>query len=112
MQVEAEVRTEDIVSEQPHLLCLSDGNVQAPDCQRVLGPAVDIAFAATDGIGRNGHPFKDAVWVALEHTAVHESAGVALVSVADQVLQVSWRLPAELPLHAGGETPATAPAQA
>ncbi len=50
--------------------------------------------------------------VALEQRVVHEGPGVALVGVADHVLQIARCLPARLPLAARGEAGATTPAQA
>ncbi len=49
--------------------------------------------------------------VALHQAAVHERAGVALVAVADDVLDVALGLAGGLPLVAGGEAPAAPAAQ-
>ena len=50
--------------------------------------------------------------IALEHGAIHERAGVALVGVADHVLDVGLVGGAERPLTAGGESAAATTAQA
>ena len=50
--------------------------------------------------------------IALQHGAVHERAGVALIGVAADILHIALALPGKEPLLPGGEAAAAAPAQA
>ena len=56
--------------------------------ERVLGPHVDVSVLGTHRVRGEGHPLEHALRVALEHAAVHERSGVALVGIADHVLAV------------------------
>ena len=87
-------------------------DLQAFDRQRVLRAAVDVALVGVDGEGRDGHALQHAEGVALEHAAIHERAGVALVGVADDVLLVTGGLGHGGPLETGRETGAAATAKA
>ena len=112
VQVEAEVGVEDVLAEQAVGAAVGDRRLEALERQRVLGAAVDVALVGADRVGADQHALDDRVRVALEHRAVHERAGVALVGVAEDVLLVAVGLGAELPLEAGGEAGAAAAAQA
>jgi hypothetical protein len=81
------------------------------DGQRILGPDVDVGLGRADGVGGDGHALEQPVRIALDDRPVHERAGIALVGVADQVLLVARCCQRELPLPAGGEAAAAAPAQ-
>ena len=112
LEVELEVGAHDVLAQETVLAGLLDGILQTLDGQRVLGPQVDVALLRADGIGADGHALDEAVRVALQDRAVHEGAGVALVGVADDVLDVALGLAGELPLETGGEAGAAAAAQA
>ncbi len=72
---------------------------------------VDEALVGADGVGADDQAFQDAVGVALEQAPVHVGAGVALVGVDDDVLDVARRVPGGLPLDPGREAAAAATAQ-
>ena len=106
-QVDAKVerRVEDLAAQQPQLPGLPDGGFEPLDGQRVFAADVNVALVGADGIGGDGHALEHAVRVALEHAAVHERAGVALVGVADDELAgpvASWR---PLPISARWDSP-------
>ncbi len=78
----------------------------------VLGAHIDIPFVSADSPAGNDHAFDDAVGIALHDAAVHESAGVALIAVADNVFFAFGLLAGHVPFHAGGEAAAAAAPQA
>ena len=112
LDVEAEVRAQDVLAEQAELARLRQRDLEAADRQRVLGAAVDVAPLRADGVAGDDHAFDERMRIAFERRAVHERAGVALVGVADDVLRPALRLAGQLPLGAGGETAAAAAPQA
>ena len=112
MDVAAEVRAEDVVSEESGLFSLGDGRLQALDRERVFSAAVDVAFVGAYRVGSDEHAFEYRVRVALKQRAVHECARVAFVGVADDVFLRARRFLAEAPLHAGRESAAAASAEA
>ena len=91
---------------------LRQGDLQPADGQGILGAAVDVAVLRADGIAGDDHALDDRVGIAFQGGAIHEGARVALVGVADDVLGPALRLAGQLPLGAGGEAAAAAPAQA
>ena len=82
VDVEVEPGSEDVLSEQAVVPRLPDGDAQAANGERIFGPGVDVALVRVDGAGRDDHPLENGVGVGLEHAAVHERAGVALVGIA------------------------------
>ena len=83
--VEIGEAAQDVVAQQPGRPALGDGALQALDGQGVLGPAVDVALVGPDGVSGYEHALDDPEGVAFQHGAVHESSGIALVGVADEV---------------------------
>ena len=78
--------------------------MDSPYCQGILGADVNIALVGTYGISGNSQPFDNSVRVRFQDRAVHESAWVAFIGVADYIFLLSGRVAAELPLAAGGKT--------
>lgn len=107
---EVQPTSQDVPPKQPHLLGLGDGQGEVLHGERVLGPHVDEPLVhVSDGMGGDDHPFDHGVGIALEHAAVHERAGISLVSVADDVLGGAVLSPAQFPFPPGwepGPTPA------
>ena len=60
---------------------------QPADRQRILRADIDVALACADRVGGDRHAFEHALRIAFQNAAIHERAGVALVAVADHVLQ-------------------------
>ena len=54
--------------------------------ERILGTGIDVAFAGTDRISGDGQAFDNGMRVCLQYRTVHKRAGVAFISVADNVL--------------------------
>ena len=74
---------------RPRARRLVDGLGQPFDRQRVFGADIDEADCRADGVAADRHAFDHQVGVAFEQAAVHESARVAFVGVADDVLLVA-----------------------
>ena len=111
VDVEVEAGAEDVIAQQAVLMGLFNGFLQALYGDGILRTNVDPAFVRADGVSADRHGFQDRVGIAFQQGAVHESAGVALVSVADEVLVLRLAGTGKLPLLAGGETGAAAAAQ-
>ena len=111
LQVEIEARSQDVLSQQARFLGLGDGDVEAVDGQGIFGPAVDVAVMGADGLGGDHHALQDSMGIRLENAAVHESARIALVGVAEYVLDVTGGLGCEFPLQSGRESGAAAAPQ-
>ena len=101
--VEIEVRAEDVLAEEAVLTGLVDSDLQAVDGQRVLSADIDQTDGGADTETADGHSLDDGVRVAFQDGTIHESAGVTLVSVADDVFLVGSVLGAELPFQTSGE---------
>src|SRR5262249_24416716 len=109
---EVERRLEDPGAQEPEPPRLADGDVEAMDRQGVLPAHVDVALLGPAGVGGDGHPLQDAVWVALQDAAVHEGPGVPLVGVADDELAAGGHLGDRGPLQPGRITRAAPTPQA
>jgi hypothetical protein len=79
--------------------------------QRILGADVDDALGRAHRVSADDHALEQRMRVALDLVAVHVSAGVALVGVADDVLGVGLGLGQKIPFVAGEEARAAASAQ-
>ena len=111
LHVEVEGRVADVVAQQPAAPRLAQRSGQPRYGHRILGAHIDEALARAHRVGRNRHAFNHAMRIAFHHAAIHECAGVALVAVADHVLQVAGGLGHRAPLQAGRIAAAAAPAQ-
>ena len=108
--MEAEPAAHDVVAQQSGRRSLVDGHLQTLHRQRILGADVDVALRGPGGCAGDHHALQHGMGIALHDGAVHESARVTLVAVADNVLHRFLYVPAHtLPLVSGGE-PAAAPA--
>ncbi len=65
-----------------------------------------------DGLGRNDHAFQNRMGIRLQDAAVHESTGIALVGVAEDVLHVAGRGSSKFPFQTRGKTGPAAAAKA
>ena len=111
LQVKAYITPQDMIAEQVVLPGLRHRSFEALDGQRILCPDVYVAMLRTDGDGCDDHALQYGMRVTLNHRAVHERAGIPLIRVADHVLDVRRRSPAEIPLGCRGKTGAAAPAE-
>ena len=112
--MEGEIRAHDVVADEPAFFRLLDSDLQAAEGKRVLGPHVQIALAGSDSVRADGHPLEHGVRIPLKHGAIHECPRVALVAVADEVLDPVGRGcgRGEAPLKTGGEPGSTSATQA
>ena len=72
LDIEAEGRAQDLVSQETLLFGLGDGLAQPRGGQGIFVADVDEALAGADGIGADDHALHDGVGVALHHGPVHE----------------------------------------
>jgi hypothetical protein len=112
LDVEVESAVEDVVAEEAVFAGLLDGAGEAADGQGILGAHVYDAFAGAHDIGTDDHAFEQRMGVTLDFVAVHVSAGIAFVGVADDVFCVRLGLGQEIPLVAGEEACAATSAEA
>ena len=111
VEIEIKAGAEDVLAEQSVLLRLREGYLQPLHRDGVLRPDVDIALMGADGIARDRHSFEDGVRIAFEYAPVHERAGVALVGVAADILDLAGAVSRELPFETRRETAAASAAQ-
>ena len=110
--MEREVAAEDVVAQQAPLFQLGNGVLQPGNGHGVLGTDVDVAVVGTDGVAGDHHAFNQLEGVAFHDGAVHEGAGVALVTVADHITHGFLLTGNLLPLLACGEAAAAAAPEA
>ena len=110
--VAGEAAAEDVLAEEAGLLRGRERLLETHDRERVLGAHVNKSFSRADRVGGDEHALDEGVRIALDHRAVHERAGVALVRVADEVLLVALRVARGVPLEPGGEARAAASGEA
>ena len=103
MQLETEICTQDILSQQTIFLGLLDSPLQPRYRQRILSATVDVTFSSADGISTKCHTFQQAMGITLNNGAIHEGPGVTFVSVTDDILDIARSLGSKLPLEARQE---------
>ena len=91
---------------------LGQGVPQPLDRQRILRPHVHVPLLGPHRKGRDRHPLDQPVRIPLQHAAVHEGTGVALVGVAHHEAPAGGLQGHGVPLEAGGVARATATPQA
>ena len=111
-EVEAILRSLDIVAEPVGLARDLDRLAQHFDRVGIFRPNVDVALRGTARDGCDGHAFDEAEWIAFHQHAVGVGAAVAFVGVAGDVLFSGREIVNRLPLDAGREAGAAASAQA
>ena len=111
LDAEVEPRTEDVVAQQPVLFRLPQGDAQAFQGQRILGPAIDVAFAGPDGAAGDRHALQQRVGIGLQQGAVHKRAGVAFIGVGHDVFWPSSGVARKSPFFSSGKSSAAAAAQ-
>ena len=112
LDIKVESGSENILAEKSVFSCLLDCDLQAVNCDRVLGTHVYVAFIRTDCIAGNCHCFEYGVGVALQNRTVHERTGVALVCVTgNKLLDVATVAGCEFPLQTRGESAAATATQ-
>ncbi len=112
LDIEAVAGAQDVLAQQAVLAGRLDGQVQVLHRQRVLIAHVDKALMAADRVRGDDHALDDRVRISLHQGAIHERAGVTLIAVGDDVLDVALGLAGGLPLAARRVACAPAAAQA
>ena len=114
LNVKGKAGAQDVSAQKAVFSGLSDGDLQPLDGDGVLRPDIDVALAGSHGVAGDGHSFNDGEGIPLQHGAVHEGAGIALVGVAADILYpiAALGLIGKLPLHTGGEAGAAPAPQA
>lgn len=104
-----EAAAENVLAEQSGGVSLVNRLFEDAQDVEILAPNVDVRSPCPQRKAAGYHPFDEQVRDALHQVAVLESAGFALVGIADEVAWHSLRLGQEAPLHARREA-RTAPA--
>ena len=108
--VEGEVRAEHRAPEQARPPRHGGRELERGLRARVLRAREDEAVVGADGVARERHALQQQLGVLLHEELVDVGAGVALVAVGDDELALARGRAGELPLRAGGEAGAAAPA--
>ena len=106
------MRAADVVTEKLELFRLPDGSLQTLDRQRILGSDVNVSLRRTHRVGGNQHSLNHAMRITLQDAAVHESAGIAFVRIADYKFSRAYRFCHRAPLQASGIARPSSSAQA
>ncbi|MNI25141.1 hypothetical protein D3C73_787800 [compost metagenome] len=111
MQLEAVVRTQDLVAQEAGGARLFQRFLEAFIHLEDFAVDVVVADADAHGVGRDRHAFNHDVRIEAQDVAVLERARLAFVRVADEVLLAGERARHEAPLQAGREARAATAAQ-
>ena len=78
--------SQDILSQETTLLCLSDGGFQAFYCQSIFCSNIDEAFVRSNSERSNDHALKNGMGIALKNRPVHEGTRIAEILDKEVVL--------------------------
>jgi hypothetical protein len=84
--VEGKVGAENIIAQQAVTTGLINGVLDTLDRHWIFGADIEKTAGRPDGERPDQHAFKDGKRIAFEHGAIHKCAGVALIGVADDIL--------------------------
>ena len=88
--IEVKPRVQDVLAQKPvSSLAWSMAMFSLFHGQGIFRPAVDVALVGADGPGGDYHALQHGVGIGLQHAAVHEGPGVALVRVAEDVFHLA-----------------------
>jgi len=111
LQGEGAARTGDVFAEIAGIGGKVDGAFHGGYGVGVFGPQIDQSLGRAGGDAGDDHPLDDDHGVAFHDHAVGEGAAVAFIGVAADIFLFAFGPGDRLPLDAGGETGAAAPAQ-
>ena len=111
VDVAVEAAAVDVLAEVPGLIGLGDRALERLLHVEELAADVDVGDLRADRVAADRAPLDQQVRVALHQHVILERARLALVGVAGDVLRLRRVLEDELPLQAGRESGAAAPAQ-
>ena len=112
LDIQREAAAHDSRAQQPARLGFGYGSRQDGCGAGIFAADEDIGFARVRRISRQRYAFQQEMRAMFHQDAVFESARLALVGIADDILGSARGSPRELPLHAGGEGRAATPDQA
>jgi hypothetical protein len=112
VEVERETRIHDVAAKKPGLFGLSNRNLQTRHCNRIFSAHIHVALIRADAVSGDNHGLQDAVRIAFKYRAVHESAGVAFVGVAQHILHIVFVRRGKFPLLSRRKSTAAATTQA
>ena len=110
-EIESVIGADDALAEIAGAPGGRDRGVHRRHRMRIFRADVDVALGGADGDARDRHALDHDEGIALHDHAVGKGAAVAFVGVADDVFAVGAGLRHRLPLDAGREAGAAAPAQ-
>ena len=112
MQVEIKAGVENIFAQKAIFPGLANRDFKPVYGNWIFRTDVNIALCRAHCIAADCHGLHDAVRIPLQNGTVHKRAGIALVRIADDVFLIRLVHGGQLPLAAGRESAAAAPAQA
>jgi len=101
VDVKGEIRSQNVFAQKAGFLGGGDGQGEVQHRQGIFVAHVDIPFGRADGVSADDHALENAVRIAFHQAAVHVSAGIAFVAVADDVFRRAVRPAAAFPFDAG-----------
>ena len=111
IQIELFAAARDVLAQVALFVGDGDGALHRLERVRIFRAQIDVAAGGAHRESRDGHALDEHERIAFHDHAVGVGAAVAFVRVADDVFLVGSGLQNRLPLDAGGETRAAAPAQ-
>ena len=113
MHMEAEICSQNVISEQALFLSLCNGVGEPLYREGVFRTYIDITVLCIHCIGGYGHTFDQTVGVTFHNASIHECARVTLVAVTDNIVFFYICVGSYLfPFLSGGESAAASSAQA
>ena len=110
VEVEA-IAAQNVRAEQTQFAALIQHGIERFKQVAIFSAQINETFAGTNDVGGNGHALKNQIGLARQQHAVLEGAGLAFVSVADDIACASWCVMTGFPFQAGGEPGTAATAQ-
>ena len=111
LNIEIKVTAHDALAKHATITSLLNSDLQAMNCQGVLGSDVDQTLAGANAVATQCHCLDNRVWVTLHDRAVHERTWVTFVGITNHILVLSLIVSCKAPLHTSWETSTTTTAQ-
>ena len=112
MHIKAEIRTEDVLSQQAIGMCLLNGHLQPLHRNGILRTNINVSLAGTNGVTANGHGFNDGMRITFQQGTIHEGTRIALICVTGNVFLIRLAIVAKEPLLACRESAAATSTEA
>jgi hypothetical protein len=95
--VETEVTPQNILTRKLKFCCLTKGILNFLNGQRIFGANIDITMSGTNRIACNDHSLYYRMGITFQNGSIHKSAGIALITIADQIFRLSFCMTADIP---------------